>query len=305
MNEVDPAKHTPEALDALRALRRARERAEEVAARTGTALVFARGGHIVRVEPRRAASASGALRDSSVAEIDGDVIGATRAPQDALVASVLTVARARRADLERIKANARAPERADLWQALLRSLGTHGGSKGWQGLNEPARLARLSYATLVTLSPEQRTATAEDVFRAAKVRWPARKARTLAANVEHVHAQGGLETVQRKYDSLVDRREILDYLKTFEGIGDKYARNIPMDAYHRAFRGAIAIDARIKSVSTELGLTFMSYEDAESFYVRVADAANLEPWELDRLLYNFTDDVLRELRRAAGPGLER
>jgi hypothetical protein len=36
------------------------------------------------------------------------------------------------------------------------------------------------------------------------------------------------------------------FLKTFHGIGDKYARNILMDVYHREFRDSIAYDERLK-----------------------------------------------------------
>jgi len=35
-----------------------------------------------------------------------------------------------------------------------------------------------------------------------------------------------------------------------------------------------------------------SYGQAESFYCAIAKDAGLEPWELDRLLYNFTDYFL-------------
>jgi hypothetical protein len=206
--------------------------------------------------------------------------------------AVRQVARSRRGDIDRLKATASTPERRDLWMSLIRSLGTLGRSKGWEGLKQPERLARLAYAALVVLAPEQRESVAEEVFREAKVRLPARKAQWLAANVERVRRAGGVEEVQRTLESLKDPVAIVAYLGTFQGVGKKYARNIPMDGYHPAFRDTIAVDARIKSVSKALGLTFGSYEDEEDYYVAVARAAGLEPWELDRLLYNFKADVL-------------
>ena len=208
------------------------------------------------------------------------------------LAAVRRVADRRRSDLDGLKATASTPERRDLWRSLLRSFGTLGNSNGWEGLKEPHRLARLAYEALVVLTAENRRAVAEDVFRAAKVRLPARKAEWLAANVEHVRRAGGIDAAQQTFDSLKDSTAVIAYLRTFAGVGKKYARNIPMDGYHPAFRETIAVDARIKSVSKALGLTFGCYEDEEEYYVAVAKAATLEPWELDRLLYGFKREVL-------------
>ena len=61
---------------------------------------------------------------------------------------------------------------------------------------------------------------------------------------------------------------------------------------HPDFRDSIAVDERIKRISSELGLSFSDYEEHEEFYVDVARAAGLEAWDVDRLLFWFTDDVL-------------
>ncbi len=217
----------------------------------------------------------------------------------AFLAAVQRVANEHRPDLDRLKATASTPERRDLWRSLLRSFGTLGNSKGWEGLKQPQRLARLAYGALVVLSADERKVVAEEVFREAKVRLPARKAEWLAANVKRVQRAGGIEAVQQTFDSLNDPVAIVAYLRTFEGVGKKYARNIPMDGYHPAFRDKIAVDARIKSVSEALGLIFSGYEDQEDYYVAVARAANLEPWELDRLLYSFKGEVLAAMSLGA------
>lgn len=75
-----------------------------------------------------------------------------------------------------------------------------------------------------------------------------------------------------------------------------------MDVYHPDFRKSIAVDARIKSVSDVLGLKFSTYEAEESFYRDVAAVSGLEAWELDRLIYNFGDDVIAafQARRLRG-----
>jgi len=66
---------------------------------------------------------------------------------------------------------------------------------------------------------------------------------------------------------------------------------------------SIAIDARIKKVARELGVTTSSHPQAECFFLSAAREAGLNGWELDRLLYNFTGEVLaalsgKEARRA-------
>lgn len=212
-----------------------------------------------------------------------------------MVEAVRRLAATHREDLERLKTIASTPERRDLWQALLRSFGTLGRSRGWEELRRPENLARLSYEALVRLAPDDREAIAERVFRDAKVRLPARKAKWITANVDVVREAGGIASVQRTFESLRSTDEIVSFLRGFHGIGQKYARNIPMDAYHPAFRGTIAVDARIKSISKALGLRFVRYADEEAFYVRLALSAGLEAWELDRLLYGFTDEALRAL----------
>jgi hypothetical protein len=64
-----------------------------------------------------------------------------------------------------------------------------------------------------------------------------------------------------------------------------------MDIFHPDFQDTIALDARINSISNELGVEFDSYEEHEQFYVDVAERLGMTVWELDRLLYRYTDDV--------------
>ncbi|MCA9169714.1 MAG: hypothetical protein KDB23_18700 [Planctomycetales bacterium] len=85
-------------------------------------------------------------------------------------------------------------------------------------------------------------------------------------------------------------------MKTFPGIGPKYARNIMMDVYHEDFRDSIAIDVRIKAVTKALGLTFASYDEHEHFFLGVAADAGLNGWELDRLLFNFRGEIETRLQ---------
>jgi hypothetical protein len=85
------------------------------------------------------------------------------------------------------------------------------------------------------------------------------------------------------------------FMKCFSGIGDKYARNVWMDIYHPDFYDNIAIDDRIKQITVAMGYRFATYLEHEQFFLGIAKESNLQGWELDRLLYNFKEDVLKAL----------
>jgi hypothetical protein len=198
--------------------------------------------------------------------------------------------------LDELKGEARQLERADfLWHFLLQSFATMGNSRGWAGLMaDRGRYERVTYQALATVAPSSRARLIEEVFREAKVRMPAKKAGWLTTNFERIAAMGG-PAAARANLLRGDRVAIIQFLKRFDGIGDKYARNIMMDVYHPAFRDSVAIDERIKKVSTAVGVSFRTYAEHERFYVDVARDARLEPWEVDRLLYWYTDAVLDAL----------
>lgn len=84
----------------------------------------------------------------------------------------------------------------------------------------------------------------------------------------------------------------MGFLKQFKGIGDKYARNIGIDLFYPDFRDTVALDIRIRNITGELDISFDSYDEEEEFYVRVADRLGVTPWELDRTLYRYTDEVI-------------
>lgn len=125
---------------------------------------------------------------------------------------------------------------------------------------------------------------------------PSIKARYILGCFEQVQQLGGLKAAKAKLLASPDREAKLVFLKSFSGIGDKYARNIMMDVYHPEFRDCIAVDSRIKALSDALGLRFGSYADHENFYLSVAHDAGLNGWELDRLIFNYQGEFLSQAR---------
>jgi hypothetical protein len=118
------------------------------------------------------------------------------------------------------------------------------------------------------------------------------KAPQLAANIARIKELGGVEQATKRMLSLPTREEKFQFMRSFDGIGEKYGRNVWMDIYDPSFRSSIAVDERLKKVARALGFTGKGYKQAEAFYCAIAADAGLEPWELDRLLYRFTDHFL-------------
>ena len=85
----------------------------------------------------------------------------------------------------------------------------------------------------------------------------------------------------------------MKFLKQFHWIGDKYARNIPMDLYLDEFHNYIAVDSRIKGIleTADYPVEEREYTEIEGFLREVASELGIMAWELDRTLYNFEDSI--------------
>lgn len=137
----------------------------------------------------------------------------------------------------------------------------------------------------------------EQTCRDAKIRMPGIKAGFILRCFDQITERGGLEAVKAELFSIRGRDGKIKYLREFRGIGPKYARNMMMDVYQEDFRESIAIDSRIQSISNALGVAFNNYADHEDFYLDVAHLADMNGWELDRLMFNFHEKVLKAISR--------
>jgi hypothetical protein len=214
-----------------------------------------------------------------------------------LVSAIRPIATKRRNTHDKLKKAERRLKRPDfLWHYLLQSLSTFGGVRGWNGLiGNKANYSKVTFKALSKLDAAERIATLKQSMWEAKVRMPDKKAQWLAENFNLIKEMGGPKAAKEALLSKPGRDEKIKFLKSFSGIGDKYARNILMDVYHPDFRESIAVDARIKGLSKMLELEFDNYAGHEQFYLDVANEAELSGWELDRLLFNFREEVLEGL----------
>ncbi len=210
-----------------------------------------------------------------------------------LIAVVRTLAAEKRSELERLKQEYSGLARPDfIWHYLLQSFSTMGRASGWHGLiGNKENYQRITYNVLAALAPEARKTQVRQVCLAAKVRMPDRKSDYILQCFDYIRQLGGPEAAKANLFAQPGREAKIRFLQTFPGIGPKYARNIMMDVYHEDFRDSIALDVRIKAISDAIGLSFSSYAEHESFYLTIAREAGINGWELDRLLFNFREEV--------------
>ena len=185
-------------------------------------------------------------------------------------------------------------ERPDfVWHILLQSFATWGGTRGWAGFIENQdNYGRVTFDALSKLDPDDRPIVLLEVFQAAKIRYAKTKANLMVLNYDLIAKMGGPLEAKRQALAQEGKEGKIAFMRRFHGIGDKYARNIWMDVYHPDFYDTLAVDLRIRRITKALGYSFKTYEEEERYYQDIADEAGLQGWELDRLLYNYTDHFL-------------
>lgn len=222
---------------------------------------------------------------------------ATMQAHQRLARTIRALAQNHEDKLKQLKLGAQDLDRTDfVWRALVESFSSMGNSRGYEGLfGDPKKYERIAFDSLSSLPTSVRRRVLSETLRSGKVRMPDKKAGWLVSNFERIARMGGLTAAKAELLNRPDRDGKIAFLKVFDGIGDKYARNIMMNVYHSDFRQSIAVDTRIASISEALGLRFRSYEAHERFYLDVAKDAGLNGWEVDRLIYWFKEELLTRL----------
>jgi len=187
-------------------------------------------------------------------------------------------------------------ERSDtLWFELILSMSTWQGSSGSDLATEEEYYSEVTYDKLLQMPEKERIEHLKQVLLNAGVNMHEKKSRYISSHVNRIESIGGLDAAQQEFESKNGKDAKMEFLKQFKGIGDKYSRNIGMDLFHPDFRNTVALDTRIRNVTDELDIEFDSYEQEEEFYIVVADRLGVTPWELDRILYRYTDEVIESV----------
>jgi len=255
--------------------------------------------HGINQKPGLEVFASDAATDPSTNPMSGSVSKKDAASQ-CLADAVKELAQLDevRCQLETLKKDAPYLQRPDfLWLSLVESMSSMGNSRGYDGLfGKPENYARITFEALASLPSEERFPVLAQTLGAAAVRMPHRKAEWLATDFEQIRRMGGPEKAKDALLNEPGRDAKIAFLKRLAGIGDKYARNIFMNVYHPEFRQSIAVDSRIESVLSALGLDELKgYEAREQFLLDAAREAGVDGWDLDRMLYHFKDRLLAKL----------
>ena len=196
----------------------------------------------------------------------------------------------KREALEKDKLNNKNLEHDDIvWRMILGSYSTWGGSRGYKGLIVSGKFRELLFDRLLAIrNDKDRQEHIAKILKEAKVNRAKEKAPMLLKCFNQFQEIGGPLVVKNELLSKGGKMNKIEYLKQFSGIGSKYARNMMMDVYHEEFRNFIAIDSRIIGITNSWGLEFNSYQEHENFYLDVAEKAEIEGWELDRMMYKYT-----------------
>jgi thermostable 8-oxoguanine DNA glycosylase len=200
--------------------------------------------------------------------------------------------------LENLKAESKRKKKPYfIWDEILGSLSSWGNSRGGEEFNKNKKIkASVSWLALSKLiSSEERTKRILKTLKSAKVRWAPKKSDYLIRNYDLIKKLGGPKRLSRKILNCTNKEEAILILRWFDGIGEKYARNLMMDICHPLFRNSVALDSRIKKISKRLKLKFKDYQSEENFYLSTAKKAGISGWELDRILYWFNEEILEEL----------
>lgn len=95
----------------------------------------------------------------------------------------------------------------------------------------------------------------------------------------------------QKLESLKDKNDIKKFWMKYDGVGKEYSKNLPMDEKHKAFLNSIKIDDRLNSLLKGSIYEKLKNEEKEKIYLEAGKQNGLTGWEVDRICYNFKDDI--------------
>ena len=180
------------------------------------------------------------------------------------------------------------------WTVLVTSFCTLGGSENHE-IKRKKYGDALKWNSVAKLSENSRATLFNDL--------PNPRRRHIAAPAlefafQYIHQAGGPKVAASRYEGLQTGKARIKFLHTFKGVGAKYSRNIPMDIYDEFVLDSAALDSRLNELLDMIdGVPAKSpYERRENYLRSVCAEAGLpNMWYLDRLLYNFNDEVKSRL----------
>lgn len=199
-------------------------------------------------------------------------------------------------ELEQLACSARGTRNDQewFWTVLVTSFCTLGGSEN----NE---IKRKKYGDALRWNSVKRLSASERAALFNELPNPRRRhisAPSLEYAFQYIDKAGGPEVAASEYEAIQTGDERMKFLRTFKGIGAKYSRNIPMDIYDEFVLDSAALDSRLNKLLDMIdGAPAKSqYEGRENYLRSVCVEAKIpNMWYLDRMLYNFNDEIQNKL----------
>lgn len=188
-----------------------------------------------------------------------------------------------------------------LWHEFIVSISTWGNAKRAQKLLKNETLYNnIKYDNIKKLSYDEIKDIIKKTIKEAKIGVrnisPEKKADLLFKNFILLQDMGGCEIVSRFLLNIKGKKSKILFLSLFNGISEKYARNIFMDIYHEEFRNSIAVDERIKKILNFLEIPDnIQYEEKENILLAIAEESGFEPWELDRYIFSKINEIKNDI----------
>lgn len=116
---------------------------------------------------------------------------------------------------------------------------------------------------------------------------------------EKINSSGG---IKRTFGNILSKVDLIKVLTSFDGVGAKVARNIPMDLYHPSFRnGSIPIDTNWIKIGKYLEFNWTNSEKHEQDIIDwrnkyIGREVIKDDWDFDRLVYWSLNSVQSNLR---------
>ena len=177
------------------------------------------------------------------------------------------------------------------WSGLVLSFATLGGSSNWDNRIKK-RKEEFSWAAVSALDAEARKALFHGL---PNPRFRSRVEGYVELAFQRIKAAGGPSAARAEYDRLSSGDEHIAFFLAFDGIGKKYARNIPMDVHDPLVCDSYALDHRLKGILAKLTGREMNYREGEEYLRAIARELGIDGWTFDRVLYGRYKEIMHDL----------
>ena len=210
------------------------------------------------------------------------------------VAAVRPFIKASEKDVKRVRAYAKQQGRSIdwPWNRFVHAFATNGGVRHYENNIEEFVSTTYGWAAIARAKPAERKRRLKE---ATNPRWRYRN--QFEKVFQRFKKAGGPSAIKKEYYALRTPQERIAFWKGFEGIGDKYAREIPMRSYDPMFVTHFAVDARLRTFLAILFGKVPNYNASEEFFRAAAKELGVSCWALDTILFNNDKAISRDLRR--------